>query len=94
MSDPKFNLEILACELGISQMSLYRKINGLFGQSPGDFVRTIRLKHGAKLLKNNSGNISEIAYEVGFSNPANFSSSFRRQFGMSPRDYLKSIDAT
>jgi YesN/AraC family two-component response regulator len=92
MSDTKFNLELLAAEIGMSRVSLHRKISGLFGQSPGDFVRTIRLKHGAKLLKNKSGNISEVAYEVGFSNPSNFSASFSRQFGVSPKHYSKTTN--
>ena len=94
MSDSKFNLEFLSKEIGMSRMSLHRKIIGLFGQSPGDFVRTIRLKHGAELLKNKTETISEIAYEVGFSNPANFSASFRHQFGISPTKYSKSIKKT
>ena len=94
MSDSKFNLEFLSKEIGMSRMSLRRKIIGLFGQSPGDFVRTIRLKHGAELLKSKTRNISEIAYGVGFKNPANFSAKFRQQFGISPTEYSKTINNT
>jgi DNA-binding response OmpR family regulator len=94
LSDSKFNLEVFAGEIGMSRATLHRKISGLFGQSPGVFVRTIRLKHGAGLLKNNIGNISEIAYSVGFSNPANFSASFRRQFGINPKEYSQTINHT
>jgi DNA-binding response OmpR family regulator len=91
ISDSKFNIETLSEKAGISRMHLHRKILGLFGQSPGDFLRTIRLKRGAELLKEKSGNISEIAYEVGFENPANFSTSFRQQFGISPSEYSKKL---
>jgi YesN/AraC family two-component response regulator len=91
ISDPQFKLEKLAKEIGMSRMTMHRKIQGIFGQSPGSFVRTIRLKCGAELLKNRSDNISQIAYEVGFESPSNFSSGFRRQFGMSPSEYCKSL---
>lgn len=91
LSETKFNLEALAEEIGMSRMTLHRKIEGLFGQSPGAFVRTLRLKRGAELLKAKDKNISEIAYEVGFESPANFSAAFRRQFGMSPSKYCKQL---
>jgi signal transduction histidine kinase/ligand-binding sensor domain-containing protein/DNA-binding response OmpR family regulator len=91
ISDSKFNIDNLSEKAGLSRMHLHRKILGLFGQSPGDFLRTIRLKRGAELLKEKSGNISEIAYEVGFENPANFSTSFRQQFGISPSEYSKKL---
>ena len=91
ISDPKFNIESLSEQAGLSRMHLHRKILGLFGQSPGDFLRTIRLKRGAELLKEKTGNISEIAYEVGFENPANFSTSFRHQFGISPSEYSRKL---
>ncbi|MFC2088938.1 two-component regulator propeller domain-containing protein, partial [Calditrichota bacterium] len=66
ISDSNFNLESLSNEAGMSQMHLYRKIKGLFGLSPAEFVKTIRLKQAAEMLKVKTGNISEVAYEVGF----------------------------
>jgi signal transduction histidine kinase/DNA-binding response OmpR family regulator/streptogramin lyase len=89
ISDSEFNVQVLSNEVGMSQMHLYRKIKGQFGQSPAEFVKTIRLKRGAELLRNKTGNISEIAYEVGFENPAYFSSCFRQQFGISPSAFVK-----
>ena len=87
LSETNFKLENLAGEIGMSRMTLHRKILGLSGQSAGQFVRTIRLKRAAELLLNRTVNVSEIAYEVGFESPANFSRNFRRQFGVSPSDY-------
>jgi signal transduction histidine kinase/ligand-binding sensor domain-containing protein/AraC-like DNA-binding protein len=91
LSEFGFNIDNLSDKLGMSRMSLHRKIQGLFGQSPGNFLRTIRLKRGAELLKNKTGNISEIAYEVGFENPNTFSRNFRRQFGISPSEFNKQL---
>jgi DNA-binding response OmpR family regulator len=91
MSDSTFNLDSLANEAGMSQMQLHRKIKGLFGLSPAEFVKTIRLKRGAELLRIKTGNISEIAYEVGFENPAYFSTCFRQQFGISPSGFVKNL---
>jgi signal transduction histidine kinase/AraC-like DNA-binding protein len=91
ISEADFHMEDLAEESGISRSQLHRKISGVFGQSPGEFLRTIRLKHGAELLKEKTANISEIAYQVGFDNPANFSTSFRRQFGIPPSEYRKNL---
>jgi YesN/AraC family two-component response regulator len=91
MSDSHFNLDSFANEAGMSQMQLHRKIKGLCGLSPAEFVKTIRLKRGTELLKEKTGNISEIAYEVGFKNPAYFSTCFRQQFGISPSAFVKSL---
>jgi AraC-like DNA-binding protein len=91
ISDSDFNLESLSNEAGMSQMNLYRKIKGLFGLSPAEFVKTIRLKQGAEMLSIKTGNISEIAYEVGFNNPAYFSTCFRQQFGISPSTFVKNL---
>ena len=91
MSDSHFNLEAFSNEAGMSQMQLHRKIKGLFGLSPAEFVKTIRLKRGAEMLRIKTGNISEIAYEVGFDNPAYFSTCFRQQFGISPSTFVKNL---
>ena len=89
LPDADFKIERLADEIGMSRMTLHRKIIGLSGQSPGHFVRMVRLKRAAELLKNKSVNISEIAFAVGFESPANFARNFRRQFGVSPSKYAR-----
>jgi signal transduction histidine kinase/DNA-binding response OmpR family regulator/streptogramin lyase len=94
ISEPTFKIESLSKEIGMSRMQLHRKIQGLFGQSPGQFLRSLRLKQSAELLKNVTGNISEIAYDVGFESPAHFTSSFRRHFGITPSEYQKQQSTT
>jgi AraC-like DNA-binding protein len=72
----------------MSRFQLRRKLVALIGEAPSDLIRRIRLTKAAKLIEKNFGNISEIAAEVGFNNPANFAHSFKIHFGISPSDYL------
>ena len=87
ISDTGFSVDAFADEIGMSRSQLHRKLVSLIGESPGDLIRRIRLTKAAKLIEQNFGNISEIALEVGFNNPANFTQSFKEQFGVSPTEY-------
>lgn len=89
MSESLFGVEKFASQMSISRAQLFRKIRGITGQTPAEFIRLIRLNRAAQLLKQQHGNIGQIAYEVGFSNPSNFSNSFNKQFGMYPTEYVK-----
>jgi AraC-like DNA-binding protein len=68
-------------------MQLHRKVTALTGQSPRDFIRTLRLKRAAQLLASHSGTVSEIAYEVGFESRSYFSQCFRDMYGVIPTEY-------
>lgn len=89
--DTGFSVDRLADEIGMSRSQLHRKLINLIGESPGDLIRRIRLIKAAKLIEQKFGNISEVALEVGFSNPANFAQSFRKQFGLTPMDYGRKL---
>ena len=84
-----FTHEQLFESLNASKSTLYRKIKSLTGFSPSEFVRNIRLKHACLMLKSGTGNISEIAYAVGFNDPKYFSTCFKNEFGISPREFVK-----
>jgi AraC-like DNA-binding protein len=71
----------------MSRVQLFRKLRALTDQSPVEFIRAIKLKRAAALLEHHAGNISEIAYQVGFNNPAYFAQCFRKLFGVSPKEY-------
>jgi AraC-like DNA-binding protein len=73
----------------MSRTQLHRKLKALTDLPPHMFIRFIRLKHAAKLLRKHTGNITEIAYNVGFNSPAHFAKAFREQFGKSPSEYAK-----
>lgn len=87
MSDEDFNIDLLAAELNISRSMLYRKLQSITGQSPVKFIRTIRMKRAAQLLEATSYNVSEVSMMVGFSDQRYFSTCFRQQFGMSPKEW-------
>lgn len=89
LSDPDFETEFFARELFVSRSQLHRKLTGLTGQTPGEFIRTIRLKRAAQLLQKQGATVSEVAYEVGFNNLSYFAKAFRRQFNCSPSEYLE-----
>ena len=91
MGDSSFNVEQLCEILNISQPHLYRKIKNLTDHSPNEFIRILRLKKAARLINHDSDNISQIAYDVGFTDPKYFSKCFKAFFGQSPRAY-KNVD--
>lgn len=89
VSNFDFDVEMLHERLGMSRMHLSRKIRILTGTSPHIFIRNLRLEKAGELLLKKSGNITEIAYSVGFSNPSGFTKAFREYFGVSPKNYSK-----
>ncbi len=93
ISNPSFSVETLAENLAVSRYVLYKKIISLTGESPVELIRRIRLLRAARLIENKFGNLSEIALEVGFNNPAYFSDCFKKQFGVSPSQYQQKINS-
>ncbi|WP_190810713.1 response regulator [Flagellimonas sp. S3867] len=87
LDDSSFGVEDLAKETGMSRTQLFRKMRALLNQSPQDFIRDFRLKRAAQLLENKAGNISEIAYQVGFNNLSYFTKRFKELFGKTPSEY-------
>jgi len=88
MADPSFNVQKLAKMLCISRSLLHKKLIAYTDVNASDFIINMRLKKAALLLKENKMNISEIAYATGYSDPKYFSRSFKKQFGVSPREYV------
>ena len=83
------NLQSLFVEktLGISTSQLYRKTKEIFGLSPGDLIRTIRLKHSAELLRKNQLTVSEVCYASGFNNRSYFYREFKKVYNTTPKNY-------
>ena len=86
MSDSDFGVEALAEQMGVSRVQLYRKTKTLTGRTPVDIIRLSRLNRSKVLLETTNKNISEIAYEVGFTAPSYFTKCFKDEFGISPSD--------
>ncbi|KXX71289.1 hybrid sensor histidine kinase/response regulator transcription factor [Flammeovirga sp. SJP92] len=87
ISNSNLTVEELSSELDISRGHLYRKVQMLTGKSPSDFIRAVRLKRASQLLESSNLTISEIAYEVGFSNPKYFSKCFKAEYKVLPSVY-------
>ena len=78
------SVEELSKELGMSRVHLYKKLLAITGKTPIEFIRIIRLKRAAQLLRGSQQNISEIAYQVGFNNPKYLSRYLKEEFGILP----------
>jgi signal transduction histidine kinase/ligand-binding sensor domain-containing protein/DNA-binding response OmpR family regulator len=84
----ELNVGMLATEVGLSRSQLHRKLKELTGIPAGDFIRNIRLKQAAELLKGRKMNVSQVAYTVGFANQTHFSTTFKKFYGISPVEYM------
>ncbi|MCK0146235.1 ATP-binding protein [Arenibacter sp. F26102] len=89
MDDNLLSVEYLASEVGMSRANLYRKLQAIVDDTPVNFIKQIRLKRAAQLLKKNKMYISEVAYMTGFNNQKYFSKCFSKEFGKSPTEYAK-----
>ena len=89
LSNEQFGVEALSSEVAMSVTHLNRKLNSIIGQSAGKLIRSMRLQRAADLIGQQTGTISEIAYDLGFSSPNNFSTAFKKQFGVSPSEYRR-----
>ncbi len=87
LSDELFDFDQFAMDMATSKSTLHRKLKSLTGLSPGEFIRNVRLKHAVQMLINNTGNISEIAFAVGFNDPKYFSRCFKAEYGMTPKEF-------
>ena len=87
LDESDFSVQQLSEEVGISRVHLNRKMKNRYGVSPNIFIRSFRLKQAAYLLAYNKANVSEVAYAVGFSSHSYFTTAFREQFGMSPKEF-------
>ena len=87
LADPTLNVEMLAANVGMSRVHMHRKLKELTNQSARDFIRSIRLKQAANLLREKNLSVSEVAYATGFSNLSHFSNTFRDLYGISPSEY-------
>lgn len=88
MDNPEFNVEMMAREVGLSRVQLHRKLKDITGVPASTFIRNLRMKKAAALLQEHKLNIAEVADAVGFDNQANFSTAFKKQYGVTPTEYI------
>lgn len=88
INDPDFNVEMLAQKMCMSRSSLHRKIKEVANMTPIDFIRLIRLKKAAVLMKEDGYRVTEVCEKVGITSPSYFIKLFQRQFGMTPKEFV------
>ncbi len=91
LSNADFTIDEFANQFGMSRMQLHRKLKSLLGVSASEFLRNERLKTASILLKKGNGNISEIAYSVGFNNISYFTRSFKEVYHVTPSEYINKV---
>lgn len=89
MGNSTFSVEELAARVHISPRQLRRRLKTLTGMSPNDFIRKLRLERAADLLRNEAGNVSDVAYAVGFRDPSSLSRLFHEAYGVPPSAFLR-----
>lgn len=89
LSNAEFSSEDFATAIGMSRMQLHRKLKSLLGVSATEFLRNERLKVASELLKKGNGNISEIAYSVGFNDVSYFSKCFKEMYHCTPTEHIE-----
>lgn len=89
MDDSTFDVNRFAHEIGMSRPVLYRKIPALTNYTPNEFIRMIRLKRAAQLLRQNVLSVADICYSTGFQTPKYFSKCFKEAYQVSPSEYAR-----
>ncbi len=89
MGNCEYTVEQLSSDLGMTRMNLYRKLQNITGQTPTEFIRSIRLKRAAQLLQGSQLTILQISDQVGYNSSRVFSKNFKEMFGMLPSKYIE-----
>ena len=87
ISNEQYDIDALAADVFMSRSTLYRKIRSLTGQKPSVFIRAIRLKRAARLLKEGQYSVTEVSSMCGFASLSYFSRCFKAQYGTQPGNY-------
>jgi AraC-like DNA-binding protein len=91
ITERDFTIDVLCEKLGFSRSNLFRKLKGLTGMTPSDLIIKIKLNHAVELFKSNQNmRIADIAYESGFHDPKYFSTVFKKFYGKTPKQFMKS----
>lgn len=91
IKNPELSAELLYTTLGMSRTQFFRKIKGISDLSPNKLIVNIRMKMAVEKLRGRDMSISEVAYEVGFSEPAYFSKVFKSVYGQTPTEFIRTM---
>lgn len=94
LGNAQFTIDEFASMMGLGRTVFYRKVRGVTGYSPNEYIRIIRMKKAAELLLENRYTVAEVSYRVGINDPFYFSKCFKQQFGVAPSVYLRGKEET
>ena len=89
LTNPEFTADDFASMMSLGRTIFYRKVRGVTGYTPKEYLRIMRMKKAAELLSTKKYTVSEVTYMVGINDPFYFSRCFKAQFGISPSSYQK-----
>ena len=89
LDDSEYDIDRLSKDIGLSRMHLYRKLKGIIGQTPADFIRDYKLARAAELLKRPDLNVTEVSDLTGFVSPKMFRIYFKKKYDLTPSEYQK-----
>lgn len=93
IDNPQFSVDEFAAAMKLGRTLFFKKIKGLTGYSPNEYIRLVRVKKASELLNTGDYTIAEVAYKVGMNDPFYFSKCFKAQFGVPPSVHLKKVKA-
>jgi signal transduction histidine kinase/ligand-binding sensor domain-containing protein/DNA-binding response OmpR family regulator len=93
IDNPQFSVDEFASAVKLGRTLFYKKIRGLTGYSPNEYIRLVRIKKASELLNTGEYTVAEVAYKIGMNDPFYFSKCFKAQFGVPPSVHLKKIKA-
>jgi AraC-like DNA-binding protein len=93
LGDPNFSVERMAREMGMSRTNMHRRIKAITAFPPSDLLRSVRLRKAAELLLQRTDSVAQISFQIGFEDQSYFSKAFKKQFGVAPSEYHKSVNA-
>ena len=93
LENPDFTVDDFASMMALGRTIFYRKVKGVTGYAPKEYLRVMRMKKAAELLLKTDVTVAEVAYQVGINDPFYFSKCFKAQFGVSPSTYQKNKDS-
>jgi signal transduction histidine kinase/DNA-binding response OmpR family regulator len=93
LADVLFSVEKMADEIHLSRTQLLRKLKALTGLSPNEFIKDLRLKRAADMIRQKADTITQIGYAVGFNDQSYFTKCFKKQFGVTPTEYAHKVGA-
>lgn len=94
IGNAEFTIDEFASMMGLGRTVFYRKTRGVTGYAPNEYIRIVRMKKAAELLRENRFKVAEVSYQVGINDPFYFSKCFKRQFGVSPSAYVRGTEET